>query len=92
MIFLAIAFTAFLLSLFWYRQALFFPSATKAPPVEKQPTATPLLSPTLIPSGPLYEMEKDLQLIEADVDKMKEDNRFQPPSFFFDLGLEEQGL
>jgi len=56
------------------------------PPVEVSPSPSPILSPAAPPA--LAELENDLQLIEADLKKMKEDSRLNPPSFIFNLGLD----
>lgn len=43
--------------------------------------------PTTIPQ--ISELENDLLLIEEDIKKLKrEDNRLNPPSFIFELGLD----
>jgi len=85
---LALSFVFALVLLFLYFQSKSEVPTVSLPFVEEKLTATPFPSPTTIPSGPLYEIEADLKMIEKDIDKMKEDTRFTPPEFLFDLGLE----
>jgi hypothetical protein len=58
------------------------------PPPEISPSPVPGLSPAV--PQPLSELEKDLQLIESDLKKMKEDTRLTPPNFIFTLGLDKE--
>jgi len=54
------------------------------------PTQGHLPSPTSIPSPSVVqinEIESDLNNISADLKKVKENSRLNPPLFLFDLGL-----
>jgi hypothetical protein len=44
-------------------------------------------SPTPAYPKEVVEIENDLKMIEADLDKVKEDSRLNPPSFIFSLGI-----
>lgn len=45
------------------------------------------ITPSLAFPKEVLEVEKDLEMIEADMNKMKEDPRLIPPSFIFSLGI-----
>lgn len=47
------------------------------------------LTPTPSYSKEIVEIEDDLKMIEADIYKVKEDSRLNPPSFIFTLGLDQ---
>ncbi len=87
MLFLAIAFFFGVVSLLLFAKSRSNPASVSLPQ-PKGPTPSPTETlPTLAPNELLLNLENDLIMIEGDLKKMKEDNRFQPPSFIFSLGL-----
>lgn len=87
MILLTVAFVGGLGLLAWgVKNMQSVPSISLPLPPQPTPTAIP---PSPSPESQGFEaIEKDLLMIEADLKKMKEDNRLDPPVFIFDLKLE----
>lgn len=88
MFFLAICFVSgiVLLILFFQKR---IPNTTVNLPLAKA-SPTPIVSLAPVPTIPpqIPELDADLIGIEKDLEKMnKEDPRFSPPVFIFDLGL-----
>lgn len=73
--------------------AAYFRFKTKVPAVstpvteEAIPTPTTEIPPTLTPNEELISLENNLERIKSDVEKIKDDSRFNPPTFLFDLGI-----
>jgi len=87
-LFLILAFGAGLSGIYLFVKGREVPAVSlPIPPAESSPS--PLPPSPAVPQS-LSELEKDLQLIEADLKKMKEDTRFTPPTFIFSLGIPQQ--
>ncbi len=89
MIFLVVAFSFGLVTLFLFgKKKIPIPSVSlPGRPEEAAPSQIPLSSS---PSPFLQDMENNLKMIGADLGKVKEDSRLNPPQFFFDLKVEKQ--
>ncbi len=88
MIFLLFAFCLGLLSLFFFgKKKISAPSVSL--PLPKAELTSSLPPPTPVGSSALQDLENDLNLIEADLKKIKEDTRLNPPEFIFDLTAED---
>ncbi|MBU2577928.1 hypothetical protein KKA69_03780 [Patescibacteria group bacterium] len=56
---------------------------------KQEEPASQLVSPTPILPKEVAEIEEDLNMIEADINKIKEDSRLNPPTFIFSLGISQ---
>lgn len=56
---------------------------------KQEEVASQSASPAPVLAKELTEIEEDLKMIEADMNKMKEDSRLNPPAFIFSLGISE---
>ena len=90
MILLPIVFLLMLLYIYAVSVGKIKPVSISIPVPKALPTPTPLSlpTPTLAPAQNLLEIESDLSNIDQDIQKVKkEDKRFIPPSFIFELGF-----
>ncbi len=88
MILLVVVFILALVAVFYVAggKKMPFSVSQPTPGVSVAPTEF-ISSPVLAPISPIPVLEKEFGLIEEDLRKVKEDNRLNPPSFIFSLGI-----
>jgi len=87
MILLAFVFCLGILYLFLVGKRNMVPPSVSLPLPTAEPTMVASPSATPMPDQIIFEVRNDLGMIESDLEKIKEDNRLNPPTFIFDLGI-----